>query len=255
MKDLRSHPVSQNVPIPPGTGVSVLCRPGRALQRGFTVIELLVVVTIVGILSATSFPLFHNIIRDQKVNRNATDLMSFYRMAKTRALGRGSAIVTRFQNPGPKGSIAYLEMLESVKNNTPTANGLVVDALPTSSCSGTNWDAVGYQGPNGARAVTFRDMGTDYANNKSQPGIYDFLGPAVLSAQTGALTSQPFVELCFTPRGRTFIRYAAATTWFPLTAVPRIEVLNAQLRLGTPPVPGITRSIFLPPNGVPRLAL
>lgn len=253
MKDLRSHSDSQNVPIPPGTGVSVPCRRGRASQRGFTVIELLVVVTIIGILSATSFPLFHNIVRDQKVNRNATDLMSFYRMAKTRALGRGSAIVTRFRNPGPKGSIAYLEMLESVKNNTPTANGLVVDALPTSSCSGTTWEA-SYQGANGARAVTFRDMGTDYANNKSQPGIYDFLGPAVLSAQTGALTSQPFVELCFTPRGRTFIRYAVGA-WFPLTAVPRIEVLNAQLRLGTPPVPGITRSIFLPPNGVPRLAL
>lgn len=254
MKNLRSHSRSQNAPTPPQTGVSVPRRRGRAPQRGFTIVELLVVVAMIGILSATSFPLFHNIVRDQKVNRNAVDLMSFYRMAKTRSLGRGSAIVTRFRNPGPNGSIAYLEMLEAVVNNTPTANGLVVDALPTSSCSGTTWEA-SWQGLNGARAVTLRDMGTSYPSTKEQPGVYAFLGPAVLSAQTGALTSQPWVELCFTPRGRTFIRYAAATTWFPLTAVPRIDVLNARLTLDFGVGAGITRSIFIPPNGVARLAL
>ncbi len=201
---------------------------------------------IIGILSAISFPKFYHVIRDRKVNRNAMEIMNFYRLAKTRALGRGSAVMVRFTKTGPNSSIGYLEMREAVMNSTPSGLTLT-NALPTSSCTATTWEN-NYQGANGGRPVTFRDMGP--ASNNL--GTYEFMGPGALAAQTGTLSPQPQAELCFTPRGRTFIRYVPATTWFPLSSVPRIDVFNARLAAAGA---GVVRSVFVPPSGTPRMGL
>ena len=217
----------------------------RAWRRGFSIPELLVVMAIIGILSSLSFPKFYNMVRDRRVNRNAMELMNFYRMAKTRALGRGSAVLVRYKNTAAN-SVALFEMREGVVDSTLTA-GLFANGLPTATCSGTTWNN-SFQGLAGARAISTRDMGPAASN----PGTYVFQGPTALAAQGAALTPQTYVDICFTPRGRTFIRYADATPWFPLTSVPRIDIQNAKLAaVGA----GVTRSIYVPPGGLPRMGL
>lgn len=200
---------------------------------------------IIGIMSAISFPKFHQIIRDRRVNQNALEIMNFYRLAKTRALGRGSAVVVWYSN-SYLGNAAYFEMREAVTDSTPSGNALV-NALPASSCTVTNW-ALNYQGLNGSRRVAVRNMGTASQN----PGTYTFQGPTAVAAQTATLAAQNYVEMCFTPRGRTFIRYTAGTPWYPLTSVPHIDIQNSRLAaVGA----GVTRQVFVPPNGIPRMGL
>ena len=246
MKNLISTPSPHDATSADSKGLRALSRAlRRSGLRGFTITELMLVMAIIGIMSALSFPRFYEMLRDRRVNQNALEIMNFYRMAKTRALGRGSAVMVWYSNSW-QSNVAYFEMREAVVDSTPSGNALV-NALPTSSCSTTNW-GVNFQGPNGSRRVAFRAMGTAAAN----PGTYAFQGPPTLTAQSGTLAAQPYAELCFTPRGRTFIRYAAGATWFPLSSVPTVDVRNARLAaVGG----GVTRQVFIPASGIPRMAL
>jgi prepilin-type N-terminal cleavage/methylation domain-containing protein len=220
----------------------------RASSRGFTITELMLVMAIIGILSAISFPRFYNVLRDRKLNKAAIEMMTFYRTAKTRALGRGAATMVRWSQPAS--SPALLEMREAVQDSS-LSGGQFTNALPNTSCTATLWSNI-YQGPNGSRQITIYNTASGGQAGAIQMGIYTFNGPTEFVNQS-ALGPQSYVELCYTPRGRTFIRYGSDGVVFnALASVPRIDVQNAML---APIGAGVTRSILVPPNGVARLAL
>jgi type IV fimbrial biogenesis protein FimT len=241
------------------TGPRLVTRRVRRLarRRGFTITELMLVMAIIGILSAISFPKFYNVIRDRKVNKNALEIMNLYRLAKSRAMGRGAAVMVRYTLTS---GVPLFEMRESVANNAAgAAAGAYVSGLPVSSCTGTGWPndyVMPANGTPGSRPIaTLRNL---ESVNASTLGLYRFNAPSALGAQTGAIVANPGpVEVCFTPRGRSYIRYQTSLNgaWFPLTSVLRIDVLNSRLAALATPGVGVTRSVYIPPSGMPRLGL
>jgi type IV fimbrial biogenesis protein FimT len=197
-------------------------------RRGFTLIELLAVVAFIGIIAAAASPSLVKALRDRRVENAANSIAELFRIARTRSMGRGSAVLVRWNAnaaiPSDAVSAAHFTVREAISGPT----GIAAE-LPSTSCFGTDW---GDAGVTSKFVMAFDDRRTRY-----EPAETRFLNP------TGA--PQTYAEICFTPRGRSFIRYSAAGAFDTLGGVPRIEVKN-----GTT---GLLRFVVVPPHGAARV--
>jgi prepilin-type N-terminal cleavage/methylation domain-containing protein len=195
----------------------------RLAARGVTLMEMMAVIVIIGILAAVASPSFVMMFRDQRVSRAALEVSDIYRLARSRAMGRGSAVLVRFNGSGGVAGNGLFEVREAIQ---PTAGV----PLPATSCLATNWT----NGDPANRPVSRFDPGASYEL-------------AQLAFQDDVPSTQTFSEICFTPRGRTFTRSAPAGIFTPLLGVPSFTVTNTRT--------GRVRTVFIPPTGAARVAL
>jgi prepilin-type N-terminal cleavage/methylation domain-containing protein len=212
--------------LPPACRLAPLQPPlrRRASVRGFTLTELLMVVVLIGLIAVVATPGFKNVMRDSRVNKAGMSIAEAYRVARTRALGRGAAMLVRWD--ASKNSKGLLSVREAIQGGTKKV-------LPGSSCFTTDWAT---SSPTSRLVSEFPPPSDGYLYDLASFKYFDPSG-----------TEKPFSELCFTPRGRTFVRHDASDPFVPLTGVPRFEVKNG--------LTGVVRTVFAPPNGVARLAL
>jgi type IV fimbrial biogenesis protein FimT len=190
-------------------------------RRGFTITELLAVIAIIGILAAAAAPSFVSLLRDRRVTEAARHVADLYRLARSRAMGRGSAVMVRWSsNAVPGQTDGHFAIWEAVAG--PTTSG--EDRLPSARCL-TDWNT-------NATFVTSFDERRRHRH--AAVGFRDENG-----------TDLGFAEICFTPRGRAFIRTAEGGAFAPLTGVPRVEVTNMDS--------GMIRQVIIPPTGVARV--
>ncbi|HVW26009.1 MAG TPA: type II secretion system protein [Polyangiaceae bacterium] len=216
----------------------------RARQRGFTLIELTVVVILVGVFAAMAIPQVTVQLRDRRVHEMAQRVALIYQQARLRAMGQGGAILVHYDNTtgSGKGVFVTKEGLVGGTQTNPCALG------PVSNCSAVNWT----DGNTQNRTIESVDVGTE-------PGLNDTaqnLPVAVYAELTpdSAAQSSAVMELCFTPLGRSFVRYGTTGPFSALTGVPQFSVFRGASS-ATPTTDSRVRTVLILPTGTARLAL
>ena len=203
-------------------------RPLRSLARGFTLIELRVVVVIIAVLATLAVPLFVSQIRERAVTGAANGVGDLFRGARSRALGRGAAIMVTARADGS------LDVLEGVEGTVTATNAgrAACGNLPMRGCTTNNWGNLGGGGVIGnARRVGGVAATTDYTT----------------AVRLGVVPVSP-VNICFSPGGRTFVNVDNnwnPASWQPLTTVITLAITSS----------GRTRNVTVLPNGTARLGL
>lgn len=182
----------------------------------------MVVVVIITILAAAAVPVFVNRMRERRVQQAAGEIATLYRAARSRALGRGAAVLVRYDGE------AGFQVLESIEG----ASGLAARertsetecaSLPARSCLRSDWEG------DNVRAVGALN-GTGYATTATFDG-----------------NATETLDVCFTPSGRSFVRLDSDDTLVALTTP-----INFRLKSDTT---GRNRDVVVLPNGTARLAL
>src|SRR5438067_9952759 len=84
--------------------------------RGFTLVELLVVVTIIAIVAVLAIPTMVSASVDRRVFSDAGYVAELFRIARTRAVGRGAAVLVQITATTSSGGGRF-QMFEAVAPN------------------------------------------------------------------------------------------------------------------------------------------
>jgi len=195
-------------------------------QRGFTLIELMVVVVIIAILAVIAVPLFAARFQEQRVRQNAQRIAEIYRGARARALGRGAAILV--QKTG--GTIRVLEGVQGSSGST-LAETTNCGNLPTRGCITNNWGNVG----SGSTIGTAREL--------SSFSLTDGLS----STTTFGGAAPDTLNICFSPAGLTWVN--TGTTWSSLNWAP----MQGAASISVTKTGNLKYDVIVLPNGSARL--
>jgi len=160
----------------------------RSSTRGFTLLEIMAVVMMIGIFAAAAAPSFIAQMRDGRVRQASMQVSELYRMSRTRALANGRA--TRFVWDSSVGARGYLKVEQTT------------DVDPT--CAATNWQLINDLNPSDSRYSLAQLQLKDSGGNSRPAGL-----------------------VCFTPLGRAFLSPAPGMPMIPMPGVPRIVVTNS----------------------------
>lgn len=189
------------------------------VSRGFTLVELMVVVLIVAILAAIAVPSVVERMRERRSSEAAQRIAALYRGARMRAMGRGSAVMVSFN----QGAFVVREAVRPPPADNPACTG-----EPWSSCINNNW----------SNAANYSELSRFEPTKR---GEYQGLTLAAVPS------TQTRFDICFTPMGRAYTR----TDDLPFKT-PMMQVTNFNVgRTGSV----INRTVMVLPNGVARVAL
>lgn len=169
----------------------------------------MVVVVIIAILAVIAVPLFAARFQERRLQQSALRVAELYRGARSRALGRGAAImVTKNGN-----SFQVLEGVQSTAVATQAGNANCGN-LPTRGCVTNPWGTIGVPG----------DIGTARIVDQ-----YSF--PTGTNSTTSVLdVTDDTISICFSPAGQTWLNRDGTwqpASWQPLVGAVKINVTNS----------------------------
>ncbi len=204
---------------PPVQDLSPL--PGRSRQaRGFTLLELVAVVTIIAIVAALAMPSIASRLRDRRTQQTAQAIAQLYSTARMRAMGRGAAVLVRYNNN-------QFEVREAIRGAAAETD-VNCQPLPISTCLAPGQWGLGADAPN--RLITTYDP-QEFEGVRMEMKM----GSTDLSA----------MDVCFTPMGRAFFSNTAGGALSQLVGVPQAEVRRVE---GSQTI-GLKRVVVIMPNG------
>ena len=193
----------------------------RFRTRAFTLIELMVVVLIITVMAGLAIPTAIVQLRDRRVQEAARTIGSLFREARLQAVGRGAAVLLRYD----AGVFSVLEARAGTAAACPDA--------PVPDCLSVPWVA-----------EPSRSRETKRYEPAASSGDMGAMTIALTDSTSSTLSA---LEVCFSPNGRAFARHAIddGTALLPMSQVYTVTLTRAGQ--------GRPRVLALLPNGTARL--
>lgn len=202
--------------------------------RGFSLIEVMFVVVLVGVLAMLAVPSMARARLDRRAYEGAGNIAQLFRDARTRAIGRGAAVLVHLSTAGTRGTY---RMYEAVAQD-PSGSGF---NTPRGTCR-TPMTWVPLAATN-ANVRLLESVALDTGIDEQADVQTRIVSPG------GTTPAQAFV--CFTPLGRAY--FVEGTPVFdgalPMEGALEVTVTRSE---GGNPV-GLARRVVVPPSGVARV--
>lgn len=205
----------------------------RGKQRGFTLLEVMAALMVASLLAAAALPLMSGRARDRRAQQFSQQIALFYREARTRAMGRGTAHLVRFSTTvNPQGRLDLYEAVQAVGSNG-AGNCQNLPLMGVNSCSLVTWVT-------GAESRLVDSLVEPYGGvNAEVFATFDHDG-----------TAEPTADICFSPGGRSYFR---ATAGGLFAAFNGVEMVKVRRKVGGNYVDLLERQVFLLPSGATRV--
>lgn len=185
--------------------------------------ELLAVVTIIGIFVALGLPTMGGVMQDRHASRAAEEIANLFRIARSRAAATGAAHRVLANTGTPAAGTFELR------------TALTVVGGPTSSCVTPMWTDTD------SRVLNLLEFGPTAAGSFGGRGI------EIKAIADSGGTAPTLGETCFTPGGMTWVRLSGGAWKRP----PGYQATGWQIyRTSLGAITGLVRSVRVSPTGL-----